>query len=245
MAPVYLKFAELPSTHNHAISMIAKTKPQEATVIVAAHQTSGKGRYDRTWSSAPHANALLSCILYPIHLLASQAFYLNIISTLATSYLLEQYQIEDRHIKWPNDVLVGQHKIAGTLIQNQLSGQRITSAVVSIGLNVNQRHWNNGVMATSLSHIKQQDFNISRIIEEWLDLLLAGYEQSYTSEGRMILKANWINQLSGYGEVSKFARKDASTFYGKLIDVEDSGELIIESNGVKTKFHMDEVRYVL
>jgi BirA family biotin operon repressor/biotin-[acetyl-CoA-carboxylase] ligase len=243
MAPVYLKYNELPSTHDYAISLISKTTPQEATVIVAAHQTAGKGRYERSWSSTPGSNALISCILYPSHLPVQQAFLLNIMSTLATTQLLNQLGIQEALIKWPNDVLIRDKKIAGTLIQNQFSGSHIASSVVSLGLNVNQTNWPVDIPATSLSLIQGTTYDVEDIVDTWVHLLLSLYETSFAVSGRQAMKRSWTERLMGFGVDSRYVRQDGSTFLARLIDVQDSGYLILEVDGQSRQFHMDDIRH--
>ena len=57
---------------------------------------------------------------------------------LAVLDLLEDFNLENLSVKWPNDILVGKRKISGILIQNKLLSDRIKSAVIGIGLNINQ-----------------------------------------------------------------------------------------------------------
>lgn len=248
MAPVFLYYDELPSTHDHAISMLSKTTPQEATVIVAANQSAGIGRHDRKWTSAANENMLLSCILYPKHLRSTNVFHLNIMATLATHQLLVNLKIEDISIKWPNDVLVGKQKIAGILIQNQLTGQSISSSVISIGLNVNQEIWaDNTIRATSIKNHVSQPKDINPLVKSWIDHLLTCYQKSKSAKGLDDLKVLWQRRLEGFGKEALYENRDGTTFQAKLIDVKEDGQLVLQTekalvNSTKA-YHMDEVRF--
>ena len=244
-SPVFFTYDELPSTHAHAISLLSKTKPQEATVIMADHQTAGQGRYDRIWSSEPKTNLLLSCILYPTHLKAHVAFYLNIISTLATTALLKDLGLPSIKIKWPNDVLVLHSKIAGTLIQNQFSGTTISSSIISIGLNVNQLEWLDLPLATSIRQHTNEKHVILDIGHLWISYLMTNYEISKTADGMVDLKQEWMKQLVGFGHESTFEHIDTGRFQATLIDILNDGQLVLETDGISKAYHMDEMRQVI
>src|SRR5690606_19978508 len=65
-------------------------------------------------------------------------FLLTVAMSVAVAQALEEYACEPVRIKWPNDIFVGDRKIAGMLIENQLRGKRWKAAVVGLGINVNQ-----------------------------------------------------------------------------------------------------------
>ncbi len=244
MVPVFLHYDELSSTHDHAIRIISKTKPQEATVIVAANQTAGKGRYDRHWISQPNTNVLLSCILYPIHLQPQQSFYLNIASTLASVQLLEHYSIDEVAIKWPNDVLVNDKKIAGTLIHNQFSGKSISSSVLSIGLNVNQRSWSDEPRATSIVNCIGRKLDKQVVLERLISNLLSIYERSKTDTGLNEMRRLWLHHLKGQGQMSRFELSDGSRISAKISDILENGMLEIDRAGRSYHYHMDSIRFI-
>ena len=246
MAPAYLRYRILPSTHDHALSLLSKTTPPEGTVIVAEYQDAGKGRFERSWQSDPGENALLSVIYYPKHLHPGEAFYLNIISTLATVKILTSYDVDSILIKWPNDVLVKKKKIAGTLIQNHLGGSEIASSIISIGINVNQKHWEDSrIHATSLAKETGSTRAVRDIVEGWIEAINVYYEQTRSVTGRQSLKSTWMNQLIGFGEMSRFSIKGGQSFEAVLTDVMDDGNLVLTVDGKKKAFFMDEVRYLI
>ncbi len=147
---VYLRFDELSSTNDHAAELLApehpshtKSKPAEGTVIRADSQSAGRGQFGSRWESAAGKNLTFSVILYPEWLEIEAQFYLSMAVALAVhNAVCEVYRGPlPVQIKWPNDLYLGDQKMGGILIQNSLSGARIQSSIIGIGLNVNQLHF--------------------------------------------------------------------------------------------------------
>ena len=121
---VFQHFASLESTNQYAVDLISKSKPIEGTVISTFNQTKGRGQIGSTWESAIGKNITLSVILYPSFLPIQKQFYLNQIVALAVKDLLQAYTSKVVQVKWPNDVYIHEHKTAGILIQNSVSGKK-------------------------------------------------------------------------------------------------------------------------
>ena len=124
--------------------LIKNTEVAEGTVVLAKEQTSGRGQVNNTWESSYGDNLLMSIVLYPEFLHAGNQFLLSKFVSLAIVDFLSYY-LENVTIKWPNDIYVGNKKIAGVLIENSLRGAFISSSVVGIGLNVNQTEFSSSI----------------------------------------------------------------------------------------------------
>ena len=105
----------------------------EGTVVIADHQTAGRGRLDREWLSAPGSSILLSIILYPNMKILTR---LTMAACLAVARSIEVVTGLKPAIKWPNDVLIGGRKVSGILSESDVSGERVNHAIVGIALNV-------------------------------------------------------------------------------------------------------------
>lgn len=105
----------------------------EGTVVIAGEQTAGKGRLNRAWYS-PKGNIALSVILYPDRKYLPS---LIMLASLAVIRSIKQLTGLQAQIKWPNDVLIGEKKVAGILIENRVLGNKLDYAVMGIGVNVN------------------------------------------------------------------------------------------------------------
>lgn len=102
------------------------------TVIMAGKQTAGRGRRKRLWLSPP-GNIALSVVLYPT---VSSLPYLMMIASLVVVHSIEAVTGLKAQIKWPNDILIAGRKVGGILIENEVKGNKVTYAIVGIGINV-------------------------------------------------------------------------------------------------------------
>ena len=153
-----VKFKQIDSTNNYLKNSYKLLN--NFTFVVTDYQTNGKGRNDRVWSSEEGQNLMFSFLIKDQDLLKKFSA-LSIISAVEVAKLLEDYQIKDVSIKWPNDVLIGDKKVCGILLE----GQILEYLVVGIGLNVNQKVFPDGLRrpATSLSLEVNKDFNIDEL----------------------------------------------------------------------------------
>lgn len=130
----HIPLESIDSTHRYALEHSAELP--DGAVITAQHQRAGRGRRGRGWEAPPGEALLLSLLIKP-DLPATDAPLLTPIAAVALAELLEAEGVSTR-IRWPNDLLVGERKIAGILAEAQLAGERLAAVVVSVGLNVNQ-----------------------------------------------------------------------------------------------------------
>ena len=120
---------------NSAVIEIAKEKKLNSLVLVADHQTEGRGQFGRKWLSQPGENLLFSIYFRP-KIKPSEAAALTQITCQAVIAVLSDHKISCT-IKLPNDILVQGKKICGILTESSSSGEKLEHIVVGIGLNVN------------------------------------------------------------------------------------------------------------
>jgi BirA family biotin operon repressor/biotin-[acetyl-CoA-carboxylase] ligase len=119
--------AETGSTNADLLASAA-ARP-DRSVLVADHQTAGKGRLDRRWDAPPGANLLVSVLF---HTVPDQPIELTRRIALAAVDACRRVAAVDVVLKWPNDLLVDDRKLAGILAERGASG----AVVVGMGLNV-------------------------------------------------------------------------------------------------------------
>ncbi len=122
-----IHFKTIDSTNTYALSDIENLA--DKTVVTADIQTNGRGRFDRTWVSENDENLYFSIVLKPENTkhIINLTQYMSVVLTR----VLEKYNV-NAQIKWPNDVLVNDKKIAGILCESQNKG-----FVLGIGVNLN------------------------------------------------------------------------------------------------------------
>jgi BirA family biotin operon repressor/biotin-[acetyl-CoA-carboxylase] ligase len=112
----------------------AKDGAAEGTVIIADHQTAGRGRLNREWLAPPGSSLLLSIILHPEPEIITR---LTMVACLAVAQSIEKVTDLKPAIKWPNDVLINGRKVSGILSEANISSDSVSYAIVGIALNVN------------------------------------------------------------------------------------------------------------
>lgn len=131
----YRYYTETTSTNDRA-KEYARAGFPEIGVIVAERQTAGRGRMGRQWISELGGGLWVSILLRP-RLDPSQMGVLNLAFGLAVYRALKSlYNLEGLSVKWPNDILISNGKLAGILTETGSSQSRVNWAVVGIGLNV-------------------------------------------------------------------------------------------------------------
>ncbi|MBP5136693.1 MAG: biotin--[acetyl-CoA-carboxylase] ligase, partial [Paludibacteraceae bacterium] len=160
---IHLKSVE--STNDYLTRLIATEEVAEGTVVMADFQTAGRGQTGNTWESAKGENLLFSMALFP-DIPASSSFLLSQVVSLALIDTLDSFSIPDSHIKWPNDIYVGDNKLAGFIIDQTVLGDKVSSAVAGIGLNVNQKDFPSELPnATSMALISGETFRLKDVLK--------------------------------------------------------------------------------
>jgi BirA family biotin operon repressor/biotin-[acetyl-CoA-carboxylase] ligase len=125
---------EVDST-NAALARLSQEGAGEGTVVIADAQTAGRGRIGKPWFSPPGVNLYLSVLLKP-SIPFSDARCLTLIGSLAIADVLALHSVKAQ-VKWPNDVLVQDKKIAGVLAEVQLHEGRVAQLILGVGVNLN------------------------------------------------------------------------------------------------------------
>jgi len=231
---------ECHSTNSLALELCQQSYVPEGTLVITDRQTAGRGQRGNTWESNPGMNLTFSVILKPTFLAIKDQFSLSMITSLAIRDYLAAMCSDPVFIKWPNDILVKQSKICGTLIENQLMGEQLSYAVVGIGLNINQHQFN--TMATSLSLIVGKDFDLQDVLDGLLSHLESRYLQ--LRQGRTPhLKEDYLKYLYRFNEHHTFQSGD-DQFGGKILGIDDQGRLRVLIRDQEKDFGVKEISFV-
>ena len=245
---VYHTFDELDSTNDYARELLTKSKPPEGMAIRAVSQSAGRGQYGSRWTSEPGKNLTISIILYPRWLAASAQFQLNEAVALALRDTIASLPPHPDglalSVKWPNDIWIGSRKIAGVLIQNTLKGHQLESAIVGIGLNVNQIAFPVEVAnASSLALEWGQNFDPDQLANRLFECLERRYLQLKNGQTEA-LHENYREQLLGLGEARVFMRPDGRRFQGIIQGVAENGSLVVRTDEGDENFDLKEIAFV-
>jgi BirA family biotin operon repressor/biotin-[acetyl-CoA-carboxylase] ligase len=234
---------EIDSTNEEMNRLIMAEDLSEGTIISTAYQHAGKGHAGNSWQSERGQNLLFSILLKPDFLSHERAFHLSRIASLSLYDIIDN-QCDGVQIKWPNDLLVGDKKIAGILIENMIVNQTISHSILGIGVNINQTTFELYHPApTSLKIEKGCHIDMNSLLVEFRSSLERWYNILATGNERMIMET--YNQRLYLMGVRAYYRSAAGKFKAFIRDVYPSGELVMESGkGDILTFGFKEVEYL-
>jgi BirA family biotin operon repressor/biotin-[acetyl-CoA-carboxylase] ligase len=174
--------------------------------VYAGSQTDGRGQRSRVWDSQPFENILASFLVDNFGQLSNLP-QLNNAAIMAIVFSLKEFKVEGIKVKWPNDIFVGTKKIAGVLIENIVSQQEVKKAVVGIGLNVNQMHFDK-FEATSI--VNELGYKVSVI--EFLQVLYNHFYSNITTD-KLMLNQSVNEYLYKKGEIVTFNENEKEQSY--------------------------------
>lgn len=234
-------FESLESTNLYALQLLSKSKPIEGTAISTFNQTRGRGQIGSKWESEANKNITISFIFYPTFLPINKQFLLNCITSLAVQELITKYIQKPVNVKWPNDIYINNNKVTGILIQNSLSHKIINSAVIGIGLNVNQTTFSPELPnPTSLAMETGKSFNLNELIADLCFFLEKRYLQLKAGHYSSIKEA-YLSVLYLYQQEVYFKRADGTTFKGAIQGITELGKLEVEHNDGLEVFDLKEI----
>lgn len=165
------------STSNYLARLAAEGAPH-ATVVTARNQTAGRGQRGNSWEAEPGKNITMSMLLRAPYLPAvapARQFALSEHVALATASVIAPLLPcpEELAVKWPNDIYVGDRKIAGILLECAISTAGITRMTVGLGLNVNQtRFVSDAPNPVSLAMITGRTYELRPLLNDLAQAIL-------------------------------------------------------------------------
>ncbi|WP_158975807.1 biotin--[acetyl-CoA-carboxylase] ligase [Cellulophaga sp. L1A9] len=222
-----IKLDAIDSTNVYLKDLVFNTQASDNTIVVAERQTSGRGQMGTTWVSEGGKNLTFSILKKFDTFEVRDQFDLNICVSLAIFRSLNQLKIADLKIKWPNDILSGNHKICGVLIENILSGCKIQASIIGIGLNVNQISFNNLPNVSSLKLITGIQYDLDELLKKIAKNLSEVFDYYFTVN-QQDLKVEYLAQLFRKDKASTFMNVSNTMFTGIIRNVTNEGRLLVE-----------------
>jgi BirA family biotin operon repressor/biotin-[acetyl-CoA-carboxylase] ligase len=216
------------------IGRLAADGEPEGVVVCADFQTGGHGRAGRQWLAPPGSSLLCSILLRP-SLPPSELVSLPLCFGVAVADAIEQLCGVPCQLKWPNDVLIKEKKVAGVLTTSRLTGESIDHLVVGIGVNVGATPDQLPPMATSISIEMARVVDRDDLLTVLLTYLDRQYRELVNSHGRFDSR-EWTRRAAFLGD--KVFVRDGDVFVsGRFVGVDDTGALTLQlSDGTKKTF---------
>lgn len=223
---------ESVSTNDEAMYMAEEDGRGNGFLVVAEHQTGGKGRRGRVWQSPAGSSIAFSLILRP-DVVPDRASMVTLVMALAVADVFQKLTDLDVKIKWPNDVLINNKKVCGILTEMKVNPDNSYFVVVGVGINVNVTEFPEDIAntATSLLIEKGNRFGRADIIIAIMDYFEYYYEMFLASndlsnlvalyDGYLINKDRAVRVLDPKGEYTGVA--EGINDFGELIVRKDEG----------------------
>ncbi|MFC6160537.1 biotin--[acetyl-CoA-carboxylase] ligase [Kribbella jiaozuonensis] len=218
--------AETPST-NAVVAAAAAGGQAEGLVVAAEYQSSGRGRLGRTWTTPPRSALLMSVLLRPVSVEAARWPWLGLLVPLAVAAAVRAVAEVPAQVKWPNDVLIEDRKLAGILLE-RIEGP---AAVVGIGLNVTLRADEKPhEAATSLALEKAVTTDRATVMAAVLRELASRYQVWVDAGGDPSVVLPEYRELSAtLGRSVRVELPDGTFLEGVARDLADDGRLIVDT----------------
>lgn len=232
---------ECHSTNTYLLDLVRAGSVPEGTLVITHNQTAGRGQRSNQWHAEPGLNLTFSILLTPRFLAPKDQFLLSKAVALAVADTVADFTSVTARVKWPNDVIVDGKKASGILIENQLEGSTYATAVVGIGLNVNQTEFSVPT-ATSLRRVTDHELDLNNVLESACCHLEARYLQMKSSQWQM-LNYDYERALHWRGERHQFSAR-GRTFEGVIEGVDERGFLVVASERERQAFDLKEILYL-
>ena len=239
-----LMYSPVVASTNTLAMQLARNGSEEGMIVLSDSQTAGKGRQGRRWVDLYGCNVLLSTILRPLF----PPYLLVMIASLAVVEAIARTCNVSAMIKWPNDLLIGDRKVAGILIETSHDHLGRMVAIMGIGVNVNghvaqiasseleRTDMDLIVKATTLEtvcgHVVSREIFIANLLQhlEANYLVLQQEMQDPVamacSAASRLMREDWRRQLSTLGRTIE-VHQGTRILGGIAEDVNDTGELLL------------------
>lgn len=219
-------YEELDST-NTKIQELAGQGAAHGTVVVAGHQTAGKGRRGRTWESPEGDNIYMSILLRP-QIDTVKAPMLTLVMAYSVAKVIQSLGYAGVGIKWPNDLVLSGKKVCGILTEMHLKGAEIDYVVIGVGINVNMRAISEELKekATSLYLEDGREWSCSLLIQDIVEIFNKQYERFTAIKDLSFLQQEY-NELLINREKEVRVLEPGNEYTAYALGINSQGELMV------------------
>lgn len=224
--PAWRFLAETSSTNDDAAAWVHNGAPDGA-LVVADHQTGGRGRGGRRWLSVPGSSLTLSLVFHPI---AAEKAHITRFTALAALALADTFELLGLtpQIKWPNDVLINHRKVAGVLVEVQWLGDAIAAVVVGVGVNVTAEAIPHSAVLRFPATSVESELGVG--VDRWG--ILATFLHRIQQLRQLLPTADfmdrWNNRLAFQGQTLPIRLLDGTETQAKVLQVLSDGRLSVQ-----------------
>lgn len=234
------RLESLDSTNNYAATLLRSADVAQGTVVLSQFQEAGRGQRGKVWQASPGSALLMSVVLFPNALAADRQFALSqVVSISLVEFLKTRFALK-ASVKWPNDLLCNDAKLAGVLIENSLRGTWVEHSIVGIGMNLNEHPEGTALKSTSLSAEVGQRFVPEDVCKALLPVLERNYQLLLYNDS--LRETRYRECLWGTDRWLKY-RAGEDELQARVAGVDARGQLVLEfPNGNTRSFAMQDVQ---
>jgi len=236
-----IKLDAIDSTNEFLKGLSSNQILENFTVVTAENQTKGKGQMGSIWDSEPSKNLIMSILITGFVTDSNRIFDINIMVSVSIIQALNDLNIPELSIKWPNDIMSYTKKIGGILIENSLKSDGSINSIVGLGLNVNQLNFQNLPKASSLAVICNTTFDKEKILLKVIERL----EQNIQiwNQNLDLFWTEYTNKLFKKGIPTPFEDQNKQNFMGIIQGVSAIGKLqILLEDDLVSEFDIKEIQ---
>jgi BirA family biotin operon repressor/biotin-[acetyl-CoA-carboxylase] ligase len=238
--------AETPST-NTVVAAHAVEGAQSGEVLITEHQTNGRGRLDRVWTAPARSGLTMSVLVRPHDVAIARWPWIPLLTGLAVAAAVQREAQVPAGLKWPNDVVVADRKLAGVLVERVETSGHPPAAVIGIGLNVSLRSDELPVSsATSLAleGTRTTDRTVlARAVLRLLEGLLGDWQRSAGNPSGGLQTA-YVDACTTVGQRVEVLLPDGQSLHGDAVGIDDSGRLLVRSGHGQVAVSAGDVQHL-
>lgn len=221
-----IKLNAIPSTNDYLKKLAQAGIVENFSCVVAENQTQGRGQMGAEWTVDEGKNLTFSLYIENVIYDIAEIYLLNVAVAVSLYNVLNRQNISKLAVKWPNDIMAENKKIGGVLIENTIKGDGSFTSIVGIGINVNQKRFENMPAASSMAIIA------SRLFDK--EVLLVDFVMEI-EKTVLAMKSNVLSLWTIYKKhlfkidvPMAFEIANGDKFMGIIKDVSPQGLLIVE-----------------
>ena len=236
-----IKLDAIESTNDY----LKSTSFKNTQVVYTYNQHKGKGQRGNKWMSEPGKNLAFSIKIFPKKFDIKDQFKVNVIFSILIFNTLKSLKIPDIKIKFPNDIMSGNKKICGILIELKVKGIEIDNIIIGFGLNVNQENFCELPNASSLKLISNLNYDLDGISNLFIqNLTRHNYLNKLFNLNLGFDKTLELYNQNLYGlNSNSLFEINNSRFTGEIKSISSNGDIsILRKDGRVQTYNFDEIK---
>lgn len=236
-----IKLNATTSTNDYLKQLIVQHAIEDFTVVWTEIQTQGKGQLGAKFVSEPLKNLTFSVYLGKNPVEIKDLFSINCVVANAVAEALECFNLTNIWIKWPNDILSYNKKIAGILIENSIKSNRDIQTIIGIGINILPADFSEFPHASSVFQQYGVEIDREKLLRKIVNILqerMTDVDKKSDTEWE-----KYHNRLFRKDIVSTFETPEGICLPGVIKEVNREGQLIVQhENDIVQHYNLKEIK---